>query len=80
MKIAKLFENDDGQAVQLPEEFRFAGSEVLIKRVGSDVVLLPKSWDMLLSSLDQFSEDFMECREQQESAPDQAEKNSCSPR
>ena len=66
MKIAKLFKNGDSQAVRLPKEFRFAGSEVLIKRTGSAVVLLPKSksWDMLLSSLGQFSEDFMERREQ----------------
>lgn len=66
MKTAKLFKNGDSQAVRLPREFRFAGSEVLIKRTGTAVVLLPKtkSWDTLLSSLDQFSEDFMDDRDQ----------------
>jgi antitoxin VapB len=66
LKTAKLFKNGDSQAVRLPKEFRFAGSEVLIKHAGSAVVLLPKSksWDTLLSSLDQFSEDFMNDREQ----------------
>jgi antitoxin VapB len=66
MKTAKLFKNGDSQAVRLPREFRFAGSEVLIKRTGAAVVLLPKtkSWDTLLSSLDQFSEDFMDERDQ----------------
>ena len=66
MKTAKLFKNGDSQAVRLPREFRFAGSEVLIKRNGDAVVLLPKtkSWDTLLSSLDQFSDDFMDERDQ----------------
>lgn len=66
MKTAKLFKNGDSQAVRLPKEFRFAGDEVLIKRVGNAVVLLPKakSWDTLLQSLDRFPADFMSCREQ----------------
>lgn len=66
MKTAKLFKNGDSQAVRLPKEFRFAGDEVLIKRVGSAVVLLPraKSWDTLVESLDKFPADFMGAREQ----------------
>lgn len=66
MKTVKLFKNGDSQAVRLPKEYRFIGSEALIKRAGSAVVLLPKSksWDMLFSSLDQFSTDFMQQREQ----------------
>jgi len=66
MKTAKLFKNGDSQAVRLPKEFRFAGDEVLIKRIGSAVVLLPKakSWDTLLESLDKFPGDFMTDREQ----------------
>ena len=66
MKTAKLFKNGDSQAVRLPKEFRFAGDEVLIKRVGSAVVLLPKakSWDTLVQSLDKFPADFMSARDQ----------------
>lgn len=66
MKTAKLFKNGDSQAVRLPREFRFAGSEVLIKRTGNAVVLMPKtkSWETLISSLDQFSDDFMDERDQ----------------
>ena len=66
MKTAKLFKNGDSQAVRLPKEFRFGGDEVLIKRVGSAVVLLPKakSWDTLEQSLDKFPADFMSTREQ----------------
>lgn len=66
MKMAKLFKNGESQAVRLPKEFRFAGEEVFIKRMGSAVVLLPKakSWDTLLESLDKFPADFMSEREQ----------------
>jgi antitoxin VapB len=68
MKSAKLFKNGDSQAVRLPKEFRFAGSEVLIKHVGDAVVLLPKSksWGSLLTSLKAFSSDFMDERGQPE--------------
>lgn len=66
MKTAKLFRNGDSQAVRLPREFRFAGSEVLIRRIGDAVVLLPKakSWATLLASLDKFPADFMASRDQ----------------
>jgi antitoxin VapB len=68
MKSAKLFKNGDSQAVRLPKEFRFAGTEVLIKHVGDAVVLLPKakSWGSLLTSLKAFSSDFMDERDQPE--------------
>lgn len=66
MKTAKLFKNGDSQAVRLPKEFRFDGSEVFIKRIGSAVVLLPqsRSWDPLLESLSKFPADFLEARDQ----------------
>jgi antitoxin VapB len=66
MKTAKLFKNGDSQAVRLPKEFRFDGTEVLIQRVGEAVVLLPqsKSWATLASSLEKFPLDFMNEREQ----------------
>jgi len=55
MRTAKLFKNGESQAVRLPKEFRFEGTEVLIKRVGDAVVLLPtsRSWDTLVESIQQ---------------------------
>ena len=66
MRTAKLFRNGDSQAVRLPKEFRFEGRQVLIKRVGTAVVLLPegRAWDVLAESLRQFSADFMARRDQ----------------
>ncbi|MFT5090590.1 MAG: antitoxin VapB [Candidatus Latescibacterota bacterium] len=66
MNTAKLFTNGRSQAVRLPKDCRFEGSEVYIKKYGDIVLLLPKDdpWAPLFASLDQFSEDFMEERQQ----------------
>ncbi len=66
MKTAKLFQNGQSQAVRLPKEFRFEGDEVFIKKVGNATVLLPiqDPWQPLFDSLNKFSPDFMEEREQ----------------
>ena len=66
MQTARLFQNGRSQAVRLPKEFRFDGDRVLIKRVGNCVVLIPyqEPWQSLFESLEQFSDDFMEDREQ----------------
>jgi antitoxin VapB len=39
MRAAKLFSHGGSQAVRLPKEFRFEGTEVYVRRVGSEVVL-----------------------------------------
>ena len=68
MNTAKLFKNGKSQAVRLPREFKFQGTEVYIKRIGRNVMLIPKDdpWKSLLSSLDEFSDDFMADRLQPE--------------
>lgn len=68
MKIAKLFQNGQSQAVRLPKEFRFKGEQVFIKKQGNAVVLLPMKdpWRPLLDSLHKFSKDFMAARDQPE--------------
>ena len=60
MDTAKVFMTGRSQAVRLPKEYRFEGDEVLIKRVGDAVVLLPRtrSWDTLFESLEQFEPGF----------------------
>jgi antitoxin VapB len=39
MSTAKLFTHGGSQAVRLPKEFRFEGTEVHVRRVGNEVVL-----------------------------------------
>jgi antitoxin VapB len=66
MNTAKLFKNGKSQAVRLPKKFKFEGTEVYIKRIGRNVLLIPKDdpWESLISSLDDFSDDFLVKREQ----------------
>jgi antitoxin VapB len=53
-RIAKVFTNGRSQAVRLPAEFRFSGTEVYVSRSKSgDVVLSekPTDWDGFLAAL-----------------------------
>jgi antitoxin VapB len=61
MKSGKLFNNGRSQAVRLPKEFRFEGTEVYVKRLGNAVVLIPIAdpWTNLRMSLTMFPDDFM---------------------
>ena len=69
MQTAKLFTNGRSQAVRLPKDLRFSGNDIFIKKIGKMVVLIPKDdpWSSLINSLDQFTDDFMDNRNQ----PDQ---------
>ena len=70
---AKLFMHGRSQAVRLPKEFRFEGTEVYLRRVGADVVLSsqPKaSMQNLLDALLEFEPGFIMERRQPEQADD----------
>lgn len=60
MHTAKLFANGKSQAVRLPREFRFEGEEVVVRRVGDAVLLLPlkHSARELKALLEGFGPDF----------------------
>jgi len=66
MDTAKLATDGNSQVVILPEQFHLSGSEVYVKQMGSAIVLMAKDdpWRSLIDSLDRFSDDFMETREQ----------------
>jgi antitoxin VapB len=68
MKTAGLFVNGRSQAVRLPKDCRFSGSDVYIKKLHGVVMLIPKDdpWASLVNSLDHFSKDFMTTWEQPE--------------
>ncbi|MBL0381281.1 MAG: AbrB/MazE/SpoVT family DNA-binding domain-containing protein [Desulfofustis sp. PB-SRB1] len=42
MQTAKLFINGRSQAVRLPKNLRFSGTDVFIGKIGKMVVLIPK--------------------------------------
>ena len=55
MDTARIFNNGNSQAVRLPKEFRFEEDEVVIKKLGDMVVLLPKKYraETLLAMLEE---------------------------
>jgi antitoxin VapB len=65
-RTAKLFRNGRSQAVRLPAEFRFEGSEVFIRRDPStgDVILSrrPESWESFFELATGVPEDFLSDR------------------
>jgi antitoxin VapB len=71
MQTAKIFINGRSQAVRLPKDFRFTENDVFIKKIGKMVVLLPKDdpWSSLVNSLNQFTDDFMDGRDQPQQNP-----------
>ncbi len=66
MDTARIFPSGRSQAVRLPKEYRFQGSDVLIKHFGNGVLLLPidNSWAMLEAALEEFEPGFQLKREQ----------------
>ena len=46
IKYAKLFRNGNSQAVRLPQEFRFQGDKVRVRRHGRGVLLEPITFDL----------------------------------
>ena len=68
MITASIFKNGSSQAVRIPKEFRFKGERVEIKKLGKGILLIPiaSSWDSFINSLDKFSDDFMDERNQPE--------------
>ena len=66
MDTAKLFKNGRSQAVRLPKKYRFSGDQVFLRKFGNGVILMPeeKTWDSLVESVELFSDDFLEDRDQ----------------
>ena len=66
MNTTKLRMQGKEQLAILPDGFQLVGEEVHIKKVGNAIILIPKNnpCQTLWNSLDLFSDDFMETREQ----------------
>ena len=61
MATGKVFITGRSQAVRLPKEFRFDTEEVVLNKIGDVLIMIPKdkAKDIFLSSLDEFTDDFM---------------------
>ena len=60
-RAARVFMTNRSQAVRLPKDFQFATDDVLIRRVGDDVVLSPRprDWRLYLETAPVASDEFM---------------------
>lgn len=79
MLTAKLFTNGSSQAVRLPKEFRFNGTEVYVQKVGSSVMLVPKdkAWETFMEGINEFTDDYLEKAEERPAnmqSPEEREK------
>jgi antitoxin VapB len=65
-ETAKLFMSGRSQAVRLPKSLRFEGTEVIARRFGNGVLLLPMKapWGVMRDALDEFEPGFELQREQ----------------
>jgi antitoxin VapB len=68
MDTARLFQSGRSQAVRLPKQFRFSGTEVGVRHFGNGVLLLPvdNPWATLEAALASFESGFELSREQPE--------------
>ena len=66
MDTARLFQSGRSQAVRLPKEYRFVGTEVVVKHFGNGVLLLPMDdpWQTLAAGLAAFEPGFELARQQ----------------
>lgn len=77
MDTARLFQSGRSQAVRLPKEYRFTGTEVVVKHFGNGVLLLPVDdpWQTLQAALAAFEPGFVLTREQ----PDAQQRDEINP-
>lgn len=76
MLTAKLFVNGSSQAVRLPKEYRFAGTEVYAQKIGDTVMLVPKekAWETFLESINDFTDNHIQIMESRsDDVPDERE-------
>jgi antitoxin VapB len=77
MDTARLFCSGRSQAVRLPKDYRFLGSEVSVQHFGNGVLLLPidDPWSTLEAGLASFEPGFVMERQQ----PDEQQREAIQP-
>lgn len=66
MKKIKVINTEEGQFVELPEEFCFEGMEVFVRKIGDSLLLTSTEdpWAMMDVALDGFEEGFKITRDE----------------
>ncbi|HKT23136.1 MAG TPA: AbrB/MazE/SpoVT family DNA-binding domain-containing protein [Terriglobales bacterium] len=67
---ARVFMTGRSQAVRLPKEYRVPGDSVFVKRLGTGILLIPKTadrWTAAFAAMDEFNgSDFEVIRDQEQ--------------
>ena len=65
------------QSVKIPDNFKIKDDKVYLKKVGNALYIIPfhSPWQNLIDSVNEFSEDFMNDREQSKLRTGQKKKN-----
>ena len=60
MEKAEIIKNGDNKMVVLPKDFNSGNDEILMRRIGNMVVLVPKDdvWANFMDGINGFTEDF----------------------
>ncbi len=66
MTIAQIKSQGKRQTIILPKEIHVEDTEVLVKQVGQNIMIIPKNsgWKLFFENLKNFSEDYMIERQQ----------------
>ena len=66
IQTSKIFNGTDFQSIKIPNQLKIDDDKVYIKKVGNALYIIPfhNPWQTMLDSLNKFTPDFMENREQ----------------
>lgn len=61
MVYTKVFISGNSQAVRIPKEYHIDDSELIIKKIGTTIILSPKDnpWKLLEQGVAEFTPDYM---------------------
>ena len=65
-EIIDIDTQDDFQDIKIPEKYKINDDKVYIKKTGNVIYIIPyhSAWDSMISSVNNFSDDFMVQRDQ----------------
>lgn len=65
-EVTDIQSNEGRQAINIPENLKINDHKVYIKKLGNSLYIIPfnQPWESMFDSLGQFSDDFMEDRNQ----------------
>jgi len=68
MMTAEIINEKDFQIFKIPNDFKINDSKVYLKKIGNSLYLIPfhNPWQSFFDSLDKFTDDFMNERQQAE--------------